>query len=241
MCPFAALFFAATLVLSVIWCLLCCWCPFCPEFLQHPRKWFFKTKPEALLWKLEDTTLKNKKKNWNSDDEWEFINHSQSTILIKNLSKNKILTMDDYRNVDFIAMEIDQDEKLNIQWRIGPRDEDGYFNLINNSTKKMLKSSFHDDFNIFDPEKDTIEEPEANVDATICEKTNSESNNVLQSEADIKCQMNFESEIPPPSYKEATVQRWKNLRLQVKTARAFSAQLATKEPEWYKANVAAVD
>ena len=74
---------------------------------------------EALLWKLEDTTLKNKKKNWHSDDEWEFTNHSQSTILIKNLSKNKILTMDDYRNVDFIAMEIDQDEKLNIQWRIG--------------------------------------------------------------------------------------------------------------------------
>ena len=32
-----------------------------------------------------------------------------------------------------------------------------------------------------------------------------------------------------------------DLRLQVKTARAFSAQLATKEPEWYKANVAAVD
>ena len=74
---------------------------------------------EALLWKLEDTTLKNKKKNWNSDDEWEFINHSQSTILIKNLSKNKILTMDDYRNVDFIAIEIDPDEKLNLQWRIG--------------------------------------------------------------------------------------------------------------------------
>ena len=74
---------------------------------------------EALSWKLEGTSLKNKKKNWNSDDEWEFTNHSQSTIVIKNLSKNKILTMDDYRNVDFIAMEIDQDEKLNLQWRIG--------------------------------------------------------------------------------------------------------------------------
>ena len=49
MCPFAALFFAATLVLSVIWCLLCCWCPFCPEFLQHPRKWFFKTKRKFAL------------------------------------------------------------------------------------------------------------------------------------------------------------------------------------------------
>ena len=63
-----------------------------------------------------------------------------------------------------------------------------------------------------DPEKDTTEESEANVDATTCEKTNSESNNMLQNEPKIKCQMNFESEIPPPSYKEATVQRWKNLR-----------------------------
>lgn len=161
MCPFA-------LVLSAIWCLFCCWCPFCPEFLKNPIKRFSKTKPEALLWKLEDTSLKNKQKNWKSDDEWEFTNHSQSTILIKNLSKNKILTLDDYGlNVDLKAMEIDQDEELNQQWRIGPMDEDGYFNLINNSTKNMLISRGRNNFDILDPEKDTMDvDSEANVDAT---------------------------------------------------------------------------
>ena len=65
------------------------------------------------------------------------------------------------------------------------------------------------------------------------------SSTLPQSESEAKSTVEFESEVPelpPPSYKQATAQGWKNLRLKVKTAREFSAQLATKEPGWYSRN-----
>ena len=65
------------------------------------------------------------------------------------------------------------------------------------------------------------------------------SNTFPQSESETKTIFKFESEIqnePPPSYREATALGWKNLRLKVKTARAFSAHLATQEPGLYSRN-----
>lgn len=65
------------------------------------------------------------------------------------------------------------------------------------------------------------------------------SSTLTRSESKTKSKVEFESivpELPPPSYKEATAQGWRNLRLKVKTAREFSAQLATKEQGWYSRN-----
>ena len=33
--PFAGLVFALCMVFLSVWCLFCCCCPFCPEFLQN--------------------------------------------------------------------------------------------------------------------------------------------------------------------------------------------------------------
>ena len=60
-----------------------------------------------------------------------------------------------------------------------------------------------------------------------------DSNKVPQNESET--QYRVESEIAPPSSNVAS-QGWKNLRLKVKTARAFSSELATRNNRRYGYN-----
>ena len=60
-----------------------------------------------------------------------------------------------------------------------------------------------------------------------------DSDKVPQNESETKYRV--ESEIPPPSSNVAT-QGWKNLKVKVKTARAFSSELATRNNRRYGYN-----
>ena len=45
------------------------------------------------LWKLDGTTLVNKKEEWQSNDKWEFIENDESLISIRNATTNEFIPL----------------------------------------------------------------------------------------------------------------------------------------------------
>ena len=71
----------------------------------------FTYKP-CQLWKLDGTTLVNKKEEWKSNDKWEFIEDDESLISIRNITTNEFIPL--VLTVDMDTKEVTEKASLNV-------------------------------------------------------------------------------------------------------------------------------
>ena len=86
------------------------------------------------LWTIRDSKLINKASLWKSDDDW-VLEQRESLFIIKNVSKNKVLTPTVNGGLIFEEFSERKPEQL---WIKESPDESNYFTLKSNESFKYL-------------------------------------------------------------------------------------------------------
>ena len=94
------------------------------------------------MWKLCGTKLINKKgfHLWQSNDDWRFVPEG-TMFLIQNIANDKVLSVTNENEWDSEVKEMSRDDKLKQLWKFEPPNEEGFFNILESLSNKVLSAN----------------------------------------------------------------------------------------------------
>ena len=93
-------------------------------------------------WKLENGTLKDKARLWQSNATWTFDDFNGTLIRIKSITANKFLGVQTHEQV---FEEDHKDNELGQLWIQGKADTEGYHTLKNSKSQNLMLTAVSDD------------------------------------------------------------------------------------------------